>query len=56
MHISMCVLMGGGQKNRKKELTSKLSEDSPKFGNVGGEGDVSVQDDYLGKVGRQRLS
>lgn len=34
-------------------LTRELPEDAPELGDVGGEGDVGVQDDDLAQVGRQ---
>lgn len=36
-------------------LTRKLPKDSPELSDVGGKGDVGVQDDDLGKAGGQRL-
>lgn len=34
-------------------LTRKVSKEHPEFSNVGGKGDVCVQDDNAGQAGRQ---
>lgn len=55
--VSLCVsapqILHTGRTGAVSCLTGELAENAPELGNVGGEGDVRVQDDDLGQVGGQ---